>query len=195
MSIAVKPVRSATTANKTVVPGAFIPPPSYQPVTFSPGGSQPHQQPSNNPPSLPLSGPTDGSTDLLETYVAVRASIANSLPPGASTAHEEGSTETPDSLAEEALRVPTSLSGSLDMMAKHEWNLRSLDAVIVSANFLSNHINDMLWIKGRLLEHQGHILCCQNFAQRNLDAINRALYIDSKMDELRSKVGSKSDEA
>jgi hypothetical protein len=80
------------------------------------------------------------------------------------------------------------------MMAKHEWNLHSLDAVIVSAGFLNNHVNDLIWIKGHLLEHQGHILRCRAFAQQNLDAISRALYIDSKMSELSSSLSSDREE-
>jgi hypothetical protein len=74
---------------------------------------------------------------------------------------------------------------SLELMQQQVWNLHSLDAVIVSANYLQHHINDLLWIQARLMDHQAHILRCRNFAQRNLDAIQRALYVDTKLEELR----------
>jgi hypothetical protein len=180
--------------------GAFMPPESYKAVTFSPPSSQPVHQAPKDPLGIPVSGPTDGSADLAEIYLAVKASVADSFPSGhpsvASTAQEKDEDSTDASRRPLASRLsPKSarLSGSIDMMAKHEWNLRSLDAVLVSANFLDNHLTDLIWIKTRLLEHQGHLLRCRDFAQRNLDAINRALYIDSKMEEVRSSLTSNSD--
>jgi hypothetical protein len=198
----VKPARVGSTASKTDVTGAFTPPESYNPVTFSPPNSQPVHQSSSSKDSfgIPVSGPTDGSADISETYLAVKASVADSLPSGrlsvTQTTHKKdddsaNASRTP--LTSRLSSNPARLSGSIDMMATHEWNLRSLDAVLVSANFLDNHIGDLMWIKTRLLEHQGHLLRCRDFAQRNLDAINRALYIDSKMEEVRSSLTPNTD--
>ncbi|KAJ2911612.1 hypothetical protein MD484_g8803, partial [Candolleomyces efflorescens] len=196
--ISLKPSTPGTpSTSQRILAGAFIPPASYQPVTFSPPSSQPIPASPKDAFSIPVSDPTDKSTEAAETDPSRKAAIANALPPGKPTglaANRAKSDGLPHVPPTRISSIPVRLSGSIDMMAKQEWNLRSLDAVLVSGNFLDNHINDLIWVKSRLLEHQGHLLRCRDFAQRNLDAINRALYIDSKLEEMRSSFSPSTDE-
>ncbi|KAJ2921884.1 hypothetical protein H1R20_g15214, partial [Candolleomyces eurysporus] len=178
-----------------VTPALFLPPARYEPNTFSPSSSsQTTHNASSDPFALPVSGPTAGSAGIAETFAATNKSITNTLPTAIPSEdplpRRDGSPDPPPPPMGSSLVEPTTLSRSTDLLAKQVWNLHSLDAVIVSANFLKEHINDLLWIKARLLDHQGHLLRCHTFAQQNLDAITRALYVDSKMEELRLAVAS-----
>lgn len=63
-------------------------------------------------------------------------------------------------------------------------SLQSLNAVLVSSNFLRHHIKDLVWIKARLVEHQSHIVQCRNLTMKNLNSIERALYAEEKLAQL-----------
>ncbi|RXW12521.1 hypothetical protein EST38_g13331 [Candolleomyces aberdarensis] len=62
--------------------------------------------------------------------------------------------------------------------------LETLSAVLVSSNFLSHHIKDLVWIKARLVEHQSHIVRCRNLTTKNLSSIERALYTEERFKEI-----------
>jgi hypothetical protein len=66
---------------------------------------------------------------------------------------------------------------------------RSLDAILVSSGFMKYHIRDLVWMKSRIIEHQAHILRCRNLTFRNLMAIERALYIEGKKDDMGDVLG------
>ncbi|RXW12720.1 hypothetical protein EST38_g13135 [Candolleomyces aberdarensis] len=197
--VILKHTKSRATTDNPAASGPFAPPASYTLLIFLPSPSQSTQKMSLDVPSLPTSGPTDASADLAAMYLTVKKSITDSLPSrdlsDVAASHGKDSADLLPQLHASSSTEPVTLSRSADMMAKHEWNLGSLDAVIVSASFLKNRINNLLWIKARLIKHQGHVLRCQTFAQRNLDAISCALYLDSKMGELRSSLSSSTDAA
>ncbi|KAJ2911646.1 hypothetical protein MD484_g8768, partial [Candolleomyces efflorescens] len=75
---------------------------------------------------------------------------------------------------------------SLDLGAL---NSRALEAVLVSSSFIKYHLRDLVWMKSRLVEHQARVIRCRNLTARNLMAIERALYIEEKKDDLERALG------
>ncbi|RXW11716.1 hypothetical protein EST38_g14138 [Candolleomyces aberdarensis] len=69
-----------------------------------------------------------------------------------------------------------------------DWNLHSIGAVAVSSEFLDSHLRDLDWMRTRLEEHFAQTLRLRLIAEKNLAAIERALFMESRRNMLAEAV-------
>ncbi|KAJ3531306.1 hypothetical protein NMY22_g8210 [Coprinellus aureogranulatus] len=123
--------------------------------------------------TLPLSKTTPGSRGIfssLETHARASEAIFADIPP-----------------------VQTE-PGPSDPHAESYWDLHSHDGLRVSFSFLENHVRDLVWMRDCHSEHHRGLLRNRNHMQSVLDAISRALYVNSRQEELEElldKMGDK----
>ncbi|KAJ2925685.1 hypothetical protein H1R20_g11407, partial [Candolleomyces eurysporus] len=69
-----------------------------------------------------------------------------------------------------------------------DWNLHSIGAVAVSSEFLDSHLRDLDWMRIRLEEHYAQTLRLRLMAEKNLAAIERALFMESRRNMLAEAI-------
>lgn len=68
--------------------------------------------------------------------------------------------------------------------------IHSFDALAVARTLLKQHRNDMVWMKGRLLNHHRNVIRVTHLAEKTMQAVSRAQYVQGKGEEFMLAQGA-----